>query len=200
MLVPGSNKRINTVSKTSGCAFTGFVSDGRQIVNRAREEASSYLDTYGIPVPPSVLADRLAHYVHYFTLHGALRPFGASMVLGCYEEDMDEASLYMVEPSGQVFKYFGCAAGKGRQGAKTEIEKVRGGGEGAACRYSCRLGSNCSHPPSPLLLSQLDLSTLTVAQGIKEAARIITMLRDDGKDKPMEVRSVKLYSPVTTNI
>ncbi|GMI14599.1 hypothetical protein TrLO_g7155 [Triparma laevis f. longispina] len=156
MLVPGSNRRINTVSKNAGCAFTGFVSDGRQIVNRSREESSSYLDTYGIPIPPAVLADRLAHYVHYFTMHGALRPFGASMVLGCYEEDMDELGLYMVEPSGQVFKYYGCAAGKGRQGAKTEIEK-------------------------------LDLSTLTVAQGIKEAARIITMLRDDGKDKPMEL-------------
>lgn len=118
MLVPGSNRRINTVSKNAGCAFTGFVSDGRQIVNRSREESSSYLDTYGIPIPPAVLADRLAHYVHYFTMHGALRPFGASMVLGCYEEDMDELGLYMVEPSGQVFKYYGCAAGKGRQGAK----------------------------------------------------------------------------------
>ena len=30
----------------------------------------------------------------------------------------------MVEPSGNQFKYFGCAAGKGRQGAKTEIEKL----------------------------------------------------------------------------
>ena len=30
----------------------------------------------------------------------------------------------MTEPSGACFRYFGCAAGKGAQAAKTELEKV----------------------------------------------------------------------------
>lgn len=42
----------------------------------------------------------------------------------------------MVEPSGIVKRYFGCAAGKGAQAANTEIEKLYvkcGGFEGITC-------------------------------------------------------------------
>merc|ERR1712187_277171 len=42
MLVPGTIKRIFPVTRTSGIAIAGFSADGRQIVNRARSEASSY--------------------------------------------------------------------------------------------------------------------------------------------------------------
>lgn len=40
-----TGRRIHTVDEHSGVAITGFVSDGRQIVNRAREECSSYDET-----------------------------------------------------------------------------------------------------------------------------------------------------------
>mmetsp|Transcript_40904 Transcript_40904/g.130675 ORF Transcript_40904/g.130675 Transcript_40904/m.130675 type:complete len:114 (-) Transcript_40904:92-433(-) len=33
--------------------------------------------------------------------------------------------LYMVEPSGTAHRYFGTAVGKGRQAAKTEIERLK---------------------------------------------------------------------------
>jgi 20S proteasome subunit alpha 7 len=45
MLLPSSSRRIHTIDTHSGVAITGFVSDGRQIVNRAREEAANYLET-----------------------------------------------------------------------------------------------------------------------------------------------------------
>lgn len=40
-----TGRRIHSVDEHAGVAITGFVSDGRQIVNRAREEASSYEET-----------------------------------------------------------------------------------------------------------------------------------------------------------
>ena len=155
MLLPTSGRRLHRVGDGFGVAVTGFASDGRQIVNRAKEEISSYEDTYGILPPPSVLSDRLGHYVHYFTLHGALRPFGATATLASYDKDMKECKLHQIDPSGTCHAYYACAAGKGRQGAKTELEK-------------------------------LDLSTLTVAQAVKEAARIVLATRDE-KDKDMEL-------------
>jgi len=118
MLVPGSSRRIHGIGHHAGVSVTGFVSDGRQLVNRGREEASNYVETYGIKSPPSVLASRLSSFTHYFTLHGALRPFGATTMMASYDEDMKKYELHMIEPSGQSFKYYGCAAGKGRQGAK----------------------------------------------------------------------------------
>lgn len=45
MLLPNSNRRIHSVDTHSGVAITGLVSDGRQIVNRAREEAANYSET-----------------------------------------------------------------------------------------------------------------------------------------------------------
>jgi 20S proteasome subunit alpha 7 len=33
--------------------------------------------------------------------------------------------LYMVEPSGACFQYYGCASGRGKQLARNEIEKTK---------------------------------------------------------------------------
>lgn len=104
--------------------MTGFTADGRQIVNRAREEAKGYRENFGHKIVPSILASRLGSYVHYFTLHGSLRPFGSTALIAAYDEDLKKPELYMVEPSGLCLRYFGCATGKGAQAAKTELEKL----------------------------------------------------------------------------
>ncbi|KAK4822541.1 hypothetical protein QYF61_015547 [Mycteria americana] len=70
------------------------------------------------------LADRVAMYVHAYTLYSAVRPFGCSFMLGSYDDD-DGAQLYMIDPSGVSYGYWGCAIGKARQAAKTEIEKLQ---------------------------------------------------------------------------
>lgn len=124
MLVAGSNRRIFGLDSHAGIAVTGLSADGRQLVNRAREEAQSYADSYGSKVVPSILANRLALYMHYFTLHASLRPFGSTALIAAYDEDLKTPELYMMEPSGVCFRYFGCAAGKGAQAAKTELEKL----------------------------------------------------------------------------
>merc|ERR1719253_1577737 len=41
------------------------------------------------------------------------------------DEELKTHQLHMVEPSGLSYRYFGCALGKGRQSAKTEIEKLK---------------------------------------------------------------------------
>lgn len=125
LLVPGSNRRLQTVGKHAGMAITGLVADGRQLVNRARSEASSFTEIYAYAIPPEVLCDRLSQYVHYFTLHGSLRPFGSACIIASYDEELKSHQLHMVEPSGLSYRYFGCALGKGRMSAKTEIEKLK---------------------------------------------------------------------------
>lgn len=68
------------------------------------------------------LADRLASYIQAYTLYSSVRPFGVSTILAGVDEDGPQ--LYMIEPSGVCWGYNGCAIGKGRQLAKTEIEKL----------------------------------------------------------------------------
>ncbi|GMP91628.1 hypothetical protein CsSME_00042240 [Camellia sinensis var. sinensis] len=94
MMLPGSNRRIHAVHRHSGMAVAGLAADGRQIVARAKSEATNYE-----------------------------RPFGCGVILGGY--DREGPQLYMIEPSGISYRYFGAAIGKGKQAAKTEIEKLK---------------------------------------------------------------------------
>lgn len=161
MLVAGSNRRVFGVDSHCGMVVTGFPADGRQMVNRAREEAQSYKETYGHKIVPSILANRLALYVHYFTIHGSLRPFGSVAIISGYDEDTKSHELYMVEPSGLCFRYFGCSAGKGAQAAKTEVEKILN-----------RVAST---------------GGITCREAVLELAKIMYVIRDPSKDKPFEL-------------
>ena len=164
MLVAGSNRRVFGVDSHAGIAITGVPPDGRQVVNRAREEASNYSETYGHKIVPSVLSNRIAQFVHYYTTHGALRPFGCASIVAAYDEDMKTPELYMIDPSGLCYKYYGCAAGKGAQAAKTEIEKI---------------------------LTRREAVGITVAEAVDELANIMYTIRDPTKDKPFELEMVR---------
>lgn len=123
LLVEGSNKRIYHVDKHIGAAIVGLAPDGRQMINAAAQEAKNYRNTIGQSIPGAILADRLASYVHLFNLYWSVRPFGAAVLFAVY--DLDGPALYLVEPNGVSQRYFGTAVGKGRQAAKTEVEKLK---------------------------------------------------------------------------
>jgi 20S proteasome subunit alpha 7 len=159
----GSYKRIHNVATHAGIASTGFLPDARVLVSRAIDEAVDYYNQFGIKVPPKVLADRLGYYVHYFTLHGALRPFGASCLMGAYDEDTKNCELYMVEPNGAAYSYFGVATGKGRQAAKTELEKLN-----------------------------LHKEPCSSADAVKHIAKILTMLHQENKDNEGKALEVEI--------
>ncbi|RUS23847.1 nucleophile aminohydrolase, partial [Jimgerdemannia flammicorona] len=108
------NPRIN-LSFIPMQATAGLLADGRHIINRARDEAQSWRDTYRQPIP--------GKYVSAYTLYSSVRPFGTSTIIGAY--DADGPHLYLIEPSGVYWGYHGCAVGKGKQVAKTEIEKLK---------------------------------------------------------------------------
>jgi len=133
MLVAGTSRRIYAVNKHVGIAIAGLLPDARQIVNRAQEESRNYKSTYAEAIPPEILAERLGLFMHAYTLYWSVRPFGAAVLLGCVDEDTKQPSLFCVEPSGIAAKYRGTAMGKGRQAAKTEIEKLLAKPEGITC-------------------------------------------------------------------
>ncbi|KAJ2807556.1 putative proteasome subunit alpha type-7 [Coemansia helicoidea] len=112
-----------TAGRHVGIAAAGWMSDTRHLVKRARDEAHQYHSIYNAEIPAKIIAERMGMYVQAYTLYSSVRPFGVSTILGCV--DKDGPQLYMVEPSGQFVGYRGCAAGKGKQAAKTEIEKLK---------------------------------------------------------------------------
>jgi 20S proteasome subunit alpha 7 len=96
--------------------------DGKTFVERGREEAKRWRQNYKEPIPVDSLSSRLGGYAQIFTLYNSVRPFGISTIIGGVDED--GSHLYMIEPSGTAWGYKGAATGKGRQLAKSELEKL----------------------------------------------------------------------------
>jgi len=74
-------------------------------------------------MPGAVLADRMAMRFQMSTIYASYRPIGTSLIF-CNHDKMKGFQLYMVEPSGACFEYYGCASGRGKQLARNEIEKT----------------------------------------------------------------------------
>ena len=106
---PGANKRIFNIDRHVGMAVSGLISDARQIAETARSEAASYRAQYGIGIPLKYLNERVSMYMHAYTLYSAVRPYGCSVILSAYESD--GPAMYMIDPSGVSYGYYGCAVG-----------------------------------------------------------------------------------------
>jgi len=89
---------------------------------RARDEAKQYEDMYGIKVPGKILADRIAGQAHMRTMQAYFRPYASSIIFATHDI-MSPFALWMVEPSGACYQYYGCAAGRGKQLVRNEIER-----------------------------------------------------------------------------
>ncbi len=163
MLVPGSVRRAHIVDKHAAIAICGLLPDGRVIVDHARREGEKYRDFYGRDIPGDVLADRLAHFVHLYTLHWHVRPFGCAVLLSVYDDDGPQ--LYLIEPSGTSYRYYACAFGKGKQAAHTELEKLK-------------LNEPDGKPG------------LTINEAVKALSKIIVGVHDDAKDKAYEIEMI----------
>ncbi|PVD26036.1 hypothetical protein C0Q70_13704 [Pomacea canaliculata] len=94
----GANKRIFNIDRHIGVTVAGLLADARQLVERAKEESSNYRFNYGSPIPLQHMTNRLSMYVHAYTLHSAVRPFGVSMIVASYDDKGPE--MYLIEPSG----------------------------------------------------------------------------------------------------
>ncbi|KAL2270277.1 hypothetical protein VTJ83DRAFT_2461 [Remersonia thermophila] len=194
LLKPNANKRIATVDRHLGIVYSGMIPDGRHFVDRARDEARAWRDTFKTPIATADLASRMGGYMQAYTLYQSVRPFGITAIIGGFDPSTDlpvdgevgrgpscgaggkvpgktfgGPGLYMIEPSGLYWGYYGAATGKGRQAAKAELEKLDLAGPGG--------------------------ESLTLEQAVKEAARIIYVAHDDNKDKDFELEMTWISGP-----
>jgi len=120
----GANRRIFNIDTHVGMAAAGVIADARQLAEIASDEAASYRSDYGSPIPLPFLNQRVSTYMHAYTLYSSIRPFGATIMLGTWDKQ-DGAQMYSMGPNGVGYGYWGCAAGKAKSNAKTELEKLK---------------------------------------------------------------------------
>ena len=73
-------------------------------------------------MPGKIMSERIALVAHMNTMYANNRPIGTSFIMGSWDP-MTGYTLYMVEPSGTCYQYYGCASGRGKQSSRNEIEK-----------------------------------------------------------------------------
>ena len=122
----GANRRIFNIDTHIGMASAGLVSDARQLATISRDEAASYLSDFGSSMPLPKLIQRLSGYVHAHTLYSGLRPFGVTLMLGSWSKDKG-AELHCLDPSGNSYGYWGCAAGKAKSTRRPSWRRSRSG-------------------------------------------------------------------------
>lgn len=71
-----------------------LLADAYSLADIAREAASNFRSNFGHNFPLQCLADRVAMYIHTYTLYSAVRPFGSVYILGSYSVN-DGAQLYI---------------------------------------------------------------------------------------------------------
>ncbi|XP_001945150.1 proteasome subunit alpha type-3-like [Acyrthosiphon pisum] len=118
-----TGKRLFSVEDHIGMAVGGSTADASAILNVAREEARSYRQNYSMPISLEYLNERVSEYLRIHTLYSYIRPFGCTVIIGSYDPQ-DGPQMYMIDPAGVSFGYFGCAIGEAKQTAQTEIEKL----------------------------------------------------------------------------
>lgn len=47
------------------------------------------------------------------TLYSSYRPIGTSLIMSLHDK-INGFQLYMIEPSGICYQYYGCASGRGK--------------------------------------------------------------------------------------
>uniref|UniRef100_A0A915II73 Proteasome subunit alpha type n=1 Tax=Romanomermis culicivorax TaxID=13658 RepID=A0A915II73_ROMCU len=158
LLESHSNPRVFLPSKSVAAGGTGRHNDLKELAFIAADEALQHFLDKDEMMPIHSLTERVSAYIHAYTLYGRIRPFGCSIFLGSWDDETG-AALYMLDPAGVPIGIKAWSLGKGRQAAKTEIEK-------------------------------LNFRDMTCAQLTKEAARILYSIRDQTKDKNLEIDMV----------
>ncbi|CAM9624694.1 unnamed protein product, partial [Phaeothamnion confervicola] len=102
---------------------SGVAGDVLHQVRRARLEALEFKQQFGHHIPLHLLARKLADAAQLRTQHAATRPLGIASLLLSVEPSEEDAALYRVDPTGQSYRVWATAVGRGAFAAVEWLEK-----------------------------------------------------------------------------
>lgn len=111
LLDHSSVTRLFPVTKRIGSVVVGSIADGRRVITRARQEASSFYYDNGQHIPVKLLARRIADKNQSNTQHAGARTMGIDAIICCVDEETGP-ELYKIDPAGDYKGYKAVASGK----------------------------------------------------------------------------------------
>src|SRR3989338_1987494 len=117
-IVPESVEKIYQVDDHIGATATGYLMDGRILIEKAQLLSQQHIVTYDNVMDTKSLVKEICNIKQAFTQYGGARPFGISILFAGVDDG--EPVLFETEPTGMFFQYKATAIGEG----DTEIKKI----------------------------------------------------------------------------
>lgn len=118
LMIGQSIEKVFKVDDHLGACATGFLMDGRVLIERAQVIAQQHRVTYDTPIDILSLVKDVANLKQAYTQFGGARPFGVSILFAGIDEEGPQ--LYATDVTGIYFQYKATAVGE----AETQIKEI----------------------------------------------------------------------------
>lgn len=120
LIVPSAVEKIFQVDEHIAATSTGFVMDGRVLIERAQVMVQQHKVTYGVPMEIPILVKEICNVKQFYTQYGGARPFGVSILFAGVDE---EPILFATDPTGIYFEFKATAIGEYENEIKDLLNK-----------------------------------------------------------------------------
>jgi proteasome alpha subunit len=116
----GSDK-IHKLDNHLGASLSGFLADGRILVDSSRVKAQIYRLTYGEQINVMGAVREISDKMQLFTQYGGVRPYGVALLVGGVDENGPQ--LFEIDPSSAFYAWKAQSIGKGATEALKILQK-----------------------------------------------------------------------------
>jgi proteasome alpha subunit len=117
----GSGEKVFQIDDHLGSAISGFLADGRVLIDAARVKAQVYKLTYDEPLNVMGVVKEISDRMQLFTQYGGVRPYGVAFLIGGVDEN--GAQLFELDPSSAFYGWKAHAIGRGAPEALKTLRK-----------------------------------------------------------------------------
>lgn len=106
----GGSDKVHQIDDHLGTAISGFLADGRVLVDVGRIKAQVYKLTYDEPLNVGGAVKEISDRMQMFTQYGGVRPFGVALLMAGMDEKGPQ--LFEIDPSSAFYAWKAQAIGK----------------------------------------------------------------------------------------
>ena len=115
-------EKVFQIDDHLGVSISGFLADGRVLIERGRVKAQVYKLTYDEPMDVLGIVREISDIMQLYTQYGGVRPFGVALLLGGTDEKGSQ--LYEIDPSSTFYRWKAQAIGRGAPEALKILKKI----------------------------------------------------------------------------
>ncbi len=121
LIMPDSIEKVFQIDDHIGASATGFLMDGRVLIEKAQVLAQQNRVSYDSAIDTLTLVKEIANMKQAFTQYGGARPFGVSILFAGVDDEGPQ--LYATDVTGIYFRYKATALGEAETQLKEILEK-----------------------------------------------------------------------------